>query len=388
MRGAGFVLAALAALSCACAERVGATRGVSPETPPPAPRPDGRPASVPDSRPSSAAAAAAPPEVRAFLKGQTHVHTSGSYDAKAEPASVLSYYSERGYDFVAITDHNRITTLEAPAGVLLVPGVELTQNAEVCQPPPPRGYRCLFHTSALFVDPSRDMHRGERFTPPFRLERLAAYSSQMEAAAALGGVSVVNHPHFHFSADANTIVSLIGRGLRLFELVNAALDPQNPAGRAASERRSERLWDEVLSRGVLLYGLATDDAHHFPGDGNDRAGKSVYAGDRAWVMVRAEKKLDAIREALLAGQFYATTGVMLDALEMSTARIRVAVRSSAGKTYRTRFVGKGGAELSQVAGLEASYAPRGDEGYVRAVVEDSSGSKAWIQPLMLGTHAP
>src|SRR5262245_36762115 len=37
-----------------------------------------------------------------FLKGQTHVHTSGSYDSKAPPKLVLSFYVEHGYDFVAI----------------------------------------------------------------------------------------------------------------------------------------------------------------------------------------------------------------------------------------------------------------------------------------------
>jgi hypothetical protein len=56
--------------------------------------------------------------------------------------------------------------------------------------------------------------------------------------------------------------------------------------------------------------------------------------------------------------------------------------SSAG-SFSTRFIGKGGKELAVVSGPRARYEPRGNEGYVRAVVEDDRGNKAWVQPVML-----
>lgn len=318
-----------------------------------------------------------------FLKGQTHVHSSGSYDAKTPPDRVLAFYAARGYDFVAITDHNRITIAAPPDGLLVVPGVELTQNAATCSPAPTRGFRCLFHTSALFVDPARDRHKGGLIKLPFHPERTTAYAAQLAVSAELGGIAVVNHPHFHFAANADMIVLLAQKGLRLLELSNAALDNQSPDGRAAAERRNERLWDDVLSRGARIYGLATDDAHHFPGDGVTRVGSALYSGDRGFIMVRAKKSIEAIREALLNGNFYATTGVMVRELTATREAVRIAIEPAPGQSHTIRFVGRGGRVLSESSGSEASYAPRGDEGYVRAVVHASGGEKAWIQPVFL-----
>jgi hypothetical protein len=342
---------------------------------------------APSSEPVPSAEAGAP-ALRArtgFLKGQAHVHSSGSYDAKTPPDRVLAFYAARGYDFVAITDHNRITVVTPPDGLLLVPGVELTQNAATCTPAPPRGFRCLFHTSGLFVDPARDRTRGDLVKLPFHPDRTMAYAAQIALVTELGGVAMVNHPHFHFAANADTIALLAQKGLRLLELSNAALDNQSPDGRAAAERRSERLWDDVLSRGARVYALATDDAHHFPGDGVTRVGSALYSGDRGFVMVRAAKTLEAIREALLRGDFYATTGVIVRELEATNAALRIAVEPGSGVSHTVRFVGRGGRVLAESSGSEASYAPRGDEGYVRAVVAASNGQKAWIQPVFLGS---
>jgi len=335
--------------------------------------------------PSAEAGAPAPRARTGFLKGQAHVHSSGSYDAKTPPDRVLAFYAARGYDFVAITDHNRITVVTPPDGLLLVPGVELTQNAATCTPAPPRGFRCLFHTSGLFVDPARDRKKGDLIQLPFHPDRTMAYSAQLALVAELGGVAMVNHPHFHFAANADTIALLAQKGLRLLELSNAALDNQSPDGRAAAERRSERLWDDVLSRGARVYGLATDDAHHFPGDGVTRVGSALYSGDRGFVMVRAHKTVEAIREALLRGDFYATTGIVVRELDATSAALRIAIEPVSGVSHTVRFVGRGGRVLAESSGSEASYAPRGDEGYVRAVVAASSGQKAWIQPVFVGS---
>ena len=52
--------------------------------------------------------------------------------------------------------------------------------------------------------------------------------------------------------------------------------------------------------------------------------------------------------------------------------------------YRIRFIGRNGTTLKEVPGSSASYDVRGDEGYVRAVVYESNGKRAWVQPVMLG----
>ena len=53
------------------------------------------------------------------------------------------------------------------------------------------------------------------------------------------------------------------------------------------------------------------------------------------------------------------------------------------RRYRTTFIGRGGRVLASVAGFDARYDIRGNEGYVRAVVTDSNGRRAWTQPVMV-----
>jgi hypothetical protein len=371
--------------ACAASEpaRAPAPRAASPGVRALAPAPVAPP--VASAAPSAAPAPEAPPPTR-FLKGQTHVHTARSYDAHTPPEEVLRFYQQHGYDFVAITDHNRVTVVDPPEGLLLVPGVELSQNSTICEPKPTPGYRCLFHTSGLFVDPLKDSAKGERISMAFRPVRSAAYQQQLNIVARLGGVPVINHPLFHFAANARLIESLATHGVELVELWNASLDRQNPKGRETAERHGEELWDQILSSGTKVFAVATDDAHHFSDAAERRRmGKFAYTGDRAWIMVRAQKNLTAIRDALLAGDFYATTGVTLSRLATSAEHIELRAEPRAGASYRIRFVGKGGRELRSVAGEAASYRPSGDEGYVRAVVEADSGEKAWIQPVWPGS---
>ena len=141
----------------------------------------------------------------------------------------------------------------------------------------------------------------------------------------------------------------------------------------------EEIWDGVLSAGVVVFGVATDDSHNY----HDFTPEKSNPG-RGWVAVRAaELSRDAIVDALAMGEFYASTGVTLSELETSADGVRVEIEPQPDRLYSTRFVGKGGRLLAEVAGLEAEYMPAGDEGYVRTVVVSSGNTKAWTQPVFL-----
>src|SRR5262249_42784870 len=49
-----------------------------------------------------------PPRVPMYLKGQLHMHTNNSGDSATPPADAVRWYAAHGYDFVVVTDHNRI----------------------------------------------------------------------------------------------------------------------------------------------------------------------------------------------------------------------------------------------------------------------------------------
>ncbi len=75
----------------------------------------------------------------------------------------------------------------------------------------------------------------------------------------------------------------------------------------------------------------------------------------------------------------------LPQLEVSRENIHLRIEQDWDYIYTTTFTGRGGATLAEVVGLEASYQVRGDEGYVRATVVSSSGTKAWTQPVWLNS---
>ena len=60
-----------------------------------------------------------------FLKGNLHCHTTLS-DGKGTPAAVIRQYENAGYDFLAITDHQRynFTNYEEGSDLLILPGIE------------------------------------------------------------------------------------------------------------------------------------------------------------------------------------------------------------------------------------------------------------------------
>jgi hypothetical protein len=165
----------------------------------------------------------------------------------------------------------------------------------------------------------------------------------------------------------------------------------------------------------VLYGIATDDAHHY----HNEPKKQSRAG-RGWVMVRAETlAAPALVEAMEKGDFYASSGVVLKRMERSKDRISIEVEAQPGVHYTTEFIGtmKGydpasepvadgsgaplrvtrhyseevGKVLATVTGPSASYALRGDEIYVRARIISSKTKEnpyregefecAWVQPV-------
>jgi hypothetical protein len=334
------------------------------------------PAPAPSARPPKEAAPE--PRPRGFLKGQLHAHTNGSGDSDTPPAEAMAWYAAHGFDFVVVTDHNVVTEAPSPPGMLVLRGVELTQNLRTCDPPPDPGDACLLHVNALFVAPRADPVLWE---VPSDLRRVHLYGRAVDRALALGGVAQLNHPNFQRGADAGVLVALARRGLALVEIANQAVDSGNEGdGRHLS---TEAMWDVALASGARVWGTATDDAHHYEDAARARArGETAYVGDRAFVMVRADRTEAAIRAAVTAGDFYATTGVVLERLEVSPDAIDVAVRPSR-PPYVFEVIADGRTTRTET-GTAIHVDPRREgQGYVRVRITDASGRRAWTQPAML-----
>jgi hypothetical protein len=145
----------------------------------------------------------------------------------------------------------------------------------------------------------------------------------------------------------------------------------------------EQVWDELLTSGKRIYGIAVDDAHHFKGE---FAANRANPG-RGWVAVKATGlTAPAVMTALEAGNFYASTGVELEDVVTTPTTLEVRIRPRGNFRYTTTFIGDRGEELAQAYGPTASFdiARYGKKlTYVRARVDDSGGFHAWVQPLFV-----
>ncbi|HEX4936582.1 MAG TPA: CehA/McbA family metallohydrolase [Gemmatimonadaceae bacterium] len=317
--------------------------------------------------PATIPAQSAPPATQAlkWYKGNTHTHTLNS-DGDSSPDDVARWYREHGYHFLVLSDHNFLTdpaALNALFGAdeqyLLIPGEEVTDAV---------GGKPL-HINGLAVD---------RLVKPQGGATIAeALQRDVDAIRAANGLPHLNHPNFGWAVTAADIQRV--RNDKLFEIFNGHPLVNNLGG--GGMPGLEEMWDVILSSGKLLYGVATDDAHQFkrPGD------PSAAGPGRGWVAVRAPRLgVREILEALERGDFYASTGVELTDVQRSPRRVELRIKADSWSRYTTRFIGRDGRVLAESSANPAVYEIRGDEGYVRAVVLESNGKKAWVQPVMLG----
>jgi hypothetical protein len=262
-------------------------------------------------------------------------------------------FRAHGFDFVAITDHpkpGQRGTLDLSAaaeastrwgsglpwpsseGLIVVPGYEY-------ETPPPH----FAHTNCIG-------RPGRALTI---YDGAGGTQGAVDQANADGGWAFFCHPNVFERADLMDGV----RGLVGIEVINAG-SVSYRAGRddALARGLAFDVWDRALSRGERVWGLANSDFHRFMEGEPFVARNVVYAAERTW---------DAIEASIRRGCFYFSTGQSIDRIDAAGAEF--AIRAP-GAT-RIRFVGGGGAVLSEIEGDEAIYRVRGGEGYVRAEVE-------------------
>jgi hypothetical protein len=304
-------------------------------------------------------------DVSTFQKGNIHTHTNLS-DGDHPPDQVYAWYRERGYAFLAVTDHNNLTepsrfrALERKKRFVMISGEEVTM----------RGAGKQVHVNAL-------CHKRTIGGKSFDTQRQALAWAVHEVTEQ-GGVALVNHPNWDWALTADDLPA--ARGAQLLEIASG--HPYVHTQGDADHLSHEAIWDAALGSGLDFAGVAVDDAHIY---GPNAPANAARPG-RAWIQVfAAEPTREAICEALGRGRLYASTGVSLK---------RIVVKDDAYAVYPSdpsalvEFVGLGGRVLqSGKAGSDgaARYQLVGGEGYVRARVTSGDGKQAWTQPSRVTT---
>jgi hypothetical protein len=332
-------------------------------------------------------AASDPPAAAHWRKGAVHIHANWGAPQlpTTSPDIVVRWYREHNYHFVAITDLNYFTPPEglkalfdAPGRFLIVPGTELSKDS--IQP----GNK-IVDTIGLGINGTVEPPAGDTVA--------AVLDSQAKVIRYAGGLPIAAHPNFTYAITATDLLaSDKTSGPRFFEVWNTEPGMNNLGG--GGKPSTEQLWDEVLSAGRVVYGTAVDDSHHFYDFNHSRrTGEPLSNPGKAWIVVRAaELSARALIEAMNRGEFYASSGVVLESYEVTPTAIRIGLSDRTRdlgwslpganpQLYRTEFIGKGGKVLKLDESLNPSYAFTGSELYVRARITNSDGELAWTQPV-------
>jgi hypothetical protein len=304
-----------------------------------------------------------------WYRGNTHTHTINS-DGNSTPDEVARWYRLHGYDFLFITDHGMITDMGSLNAIfggngqfLVLPGEEVTSNFD------------NLHVHVNSLNPARpaDAQKGGAVGEVLQKD--------VDAVRRAGGLAQINHPNFFWQLTADDVAVI--KGATLLEIAN--MHPGvNSFGAGPTAPSAEAIWDSVLSRGVTIWGVASDDEHNLTEDVAE-IGRRPLPG-RGWIIVRAPRlQADELMKAIGAGDFYASTGVELEDYEGAAGQVRLKIRSSSGSQtkYRIEFVGRNGRVLQDNTADSAIYMIKGDEGYVRTRITDSNGKRAWTQPVFV-----
>lgn len=303
--------------------------------------------------------------------GNIHCHTTNS-DGKNSPEFVANFYKNAGFHFVSITDHNHLTFLhetkiENDGSFIAIQGIEFTTAA---QQKPYAGSKPNSQTHINGIGISKEFKPDKDYKT---VEE--ALQHGINLIKEQNGFAIINHPNWLWAIQSKNLLQV--QKMDAFEVFNGAFTSNN-YGYDGLESTDE-MWDKVLSTGKLLYGVASDDCHVFP--------KTLQTKDApfsGFIGVEAESlTAENILAALKAGRFYASTRVQLENFSCDGKSYKVNIKPEGEVLFLTKFIGKNGRILDVQKGLNAEYKIRGNESYVRAIVQNTDNFLAWTQPYML-----
>lgn len=371
------------------------------------------------------------PESLHWYKGNLHTHSLWS-DGDEFPEMIMAWYADHGYQFVGLSDHNilqegekwvrvpnnpiRREAFRAYLETFGADWVNYTEEADTLrvQLQTLDHYRPLFEKKDSFL-----ILKSQEITNRFdgKPVHINATNVQSLIAADTGHTMLetmqknidavmaqreatgqpmfphINHPNFGWAMDSEVMKGLENE--RFFEVYNGHPLVNNYGD--STRMGTEEMWDDInlhyLRVGKpLMYGLATDDSHHY-----HNFGPKYSNTGRGWVMVRAATlSPEALIEAMEAGEFYATTGVELSDYEVTAEGIRLEIVPEEGIDYRIEFLGAGPEDKAttirqESLGASATYAFGKNDRLVRVRITSSKdkanpfspGDKemAWTQPI-------
>lgn len=206
-----------------------------------------------------------------WVKGNLHCHTTES-DGRFSPKEVVERYKAGGYDFLAITDHDRMTIFETDE-LLLIPGVEIAMSRSKLGE--------SFHVIILGLEDIGSLDELKKMEIDDLLGNVLSR----------GGFAFIAHPYWS-GLTTNDLLTI--ENLSAIEVFNSTCDN-------VGKGYSTVYWDVLLSQGSDVKGLAVDDTHRY-----DLPPRDLMRG---WVWVKVkENDLTNIVDSLRKGLYYSSMG--------------------------------------------------------------------------------
>lgn len=298
-----------------------------------------------------------------MLKGGLHCHTTRS-DGRVTPEDVMKMHKDNGYDFLALTDH-RIYNMKnfAPElGLTIIPGMEFDNNGLHAD----HGFRC-FHTVCL--GPTKEDGNGYNHDQRFESAMVPdqeSYQPFLDEIHANNNLTIYCHPEWSCTPP------------RYFDKMqgNFAMEIWNTGCAQDNNMDMDALyWDDLLGRGIRLFGVAVDDGH------------AAHAHCKGWVMVNAENNVNSILNALKNGAFYSSCGPEIYDFYVKDGHC--VIECSPVKKLRVHSDCHPTKVWHDPEGKLLTYAAfdieshNQDYGYVRMSIMDENGNYAWTNPIFL-----
>jgi hypothetical protein len=366
-----------------------------------------------------------------WYKGNLHTHSYWS-DGDEFPEVIMAWYKSRGYQFVALTEHNILAEgekwktisddsiyqqafksylntysddwinhrqdslgrtqvqlkthleyaplFEEDEKFLIIKSEEITDRFE----------NKPIHMNATNIQKKIEPQGGSSVVDVLQNNIDQVISQRQETGVPM--IPHINHPNFGYGVSLDDMIALEKE--QFFEVYNG-----HPAVHNSGDSlhiSTEKMWDLInisylQNNKPLMYGLATDDSHHY-----HRKGKQWSNAGRGWIMVKSDSlNPESLIQAMEAGDFYASTGVELSHLTFESNTLSVEVKAEPDVDYNISFIGciKGEAEttvLESVKGATANFKVTKDLLFVRCKitstklhknpVEDLIYESAWSQP--------
>ncbi len=295
-------------------------------------------------------------DVKKHLKGALHCHTTRS-DGKGSPEEVIRLHASHGYDFMALTDHRyyNYQNFAPEIDMTIIPGMEMDRNIK----PTEGGVRC-HHIVCIGPDKGNGFEQDQRFeggdvTGPEECQEMLNWIH------AANNMTVYCHPEWS-GVSAREFETLTG---------NFAMEIWN-SGCAIEDGldTNAAYWDELLAQGKKIFGVATDDGH------------AMHQHCNGWVMVNSENNVPAILEALKHGAFYASCGPEIYDFRIEDGEAIVEcspVASIQFRHFRVPYRVANAPEGETITSVRQKIWGGGH--YIRAVVQDKEGRRAWTNPI-------